>query len=144
MADTPEGSAAIHKGLDRLESWVARNQMRFNTSKCRVWHLGRNSSEYQCRMGHDLLQRSSAEKELGLLVDDRLAMSQQHALMAKEAYRILGCIKRSTASRSREVIHPLYSAWSGLTWYTISISGLSSIKKTGISWRESSERPQRC
>jgi len=65
---------------------------------------------HQYRLGADLLQSSSVEKDLGVLVDDKMTMSQQCALVAKKANGILGCIKRSVASRMREVLLPLYTA----------------------------------
>ena len=50
------------------------------------------------------MERSSTEKDLGVLVDKRLVMSQQCALVAKKVNGLLGCMKKSVASRSREVI----------------------------------------
>ena len=58
----------------------------------------------------DLLERRSAEKKVGALVGNRLAISQQFVLMAKRANSILGCTKKSVASRLREVILALRSA----------------------------------
>ena len=34
VADTLEGFLTVQQDLDRLESWAAINQMRFNKSKC--------------------------------------------------------------------------------------------------------------
>jgi len=69
--------------LHRLESWAQRNLMKFNKGKCRVLHLGRNNPMHQYKLWVDLLEKANG---------------------------ILGCIKKSVASRLREVLLPFYSA----------------------------------
>ncbi|CAM4569227.1 unnamed protein product [Caretta caretta] len=109
VVDTLESRDRIQRDLNKLEDWAKGNLMRFNKYKCRLLHLGRKNPMHRYRLGTEWLSSSSAEKDLGVTVDEKLDISQQYALVAKKANGILGCISRCIASRSRDVIVPLYS-----------------------------------
>jgi len=108
--DTLEGRDAICRDLDELERWACANLMKFNKAKCKVLHVDQVNPKQKYRLGREWIESSPEEKVLGVLADERLNVTWQCMLVAQKANHILACMKRSMASRSREVILPLCSA----------------------------------
>jgi len=108
--DTVEGRDATERDLNRLERGAQLNLMRFNTAKYNVWHWGPRNPTHTYRLGGAVLESSPAEKDLGVLEDEKLHVSQLCALAAWKANGILGSSRKGVASRARELIVPLYSA----------------------------------
>lgn len=63
---------------------------------------------YTYRLGEEKLESSPIGRDLEILVDSKLNMSEQCAPAARKDNCILGCLKHGVASRSRDC--PLYTA----------------------------------
>jgi len=108
--NTLERRDVIQRNFDNLERWACANLMKFDKAKCKVLHMGWGNPKHKYSMGGEWIEGSPEDENLGVLVDEKLNMTQQCVLTAQKAKHILGCINRSVTSRSREEVLPLYSA----------------------------------
>lgn len=67
----------IHQTAESRFRTTYTNKMRFNREKHKVLHLGRKNQRKDYKIGNSWLARRTWEKELSILVDNRLSMNQQ-------------------------------------------------------------------
>jgi len=82
------------------------NLMKFSKDKCKVLHMGRGNPKHKYRRSGEWIKSNPKEKDLAVLVHKQLNMRCQCVLTTQKAKHILGCVKSSVASRSRQGILP--------------------------------------
>ncbi|KAK4326439.1 hypothetical protein Pmani_003041 [Petrolisthes manimaculis] len=93
--------------MSRLDEWSRKWLLNFNAGKCKTMHVGRNNLQADYHLNGTPLQKTTEEKDLGILVSCDLKPSQHVAKVAAKANGRLGIIKRNFI-RDREILVPLY------------------------------------
>ncbi|KAJ7428316.1 hypothetical protein BTVI_00990 [Pitangus sulphuratus] len=111
----PRGLCSPSEGPQQLGGMGREELCEVQQGQVQILHPGRNDPLHQHRLGADWVGSSSVQEDLGVLVDNKLCMRQQCALVAN-ASGIPGCSRKSITSRWREVILPLYLVLVGPYW----------------------------
>ena len=110
IVNTLEDRNKVQNDLDRMKHFTKSNRMKFNRDKCKILHLRKRNQFHSYKIGDTWISKTMSEKDLEIVVDHKLNMSQHCDVATKKANAILGCINRSVFSKSHKVLVPLYSA----------------------------------
>ena len=92
-----------------MEKWSEDWQMKFNTDKCIVMHLGRNHNVSQYALNHKGVKESESERDLGVIIDQNLTFSGHCNKVANNANITLGMIRRTINCKFKSIITRLYT-----------------------------------
>ncbi|KAF4804299.1 DNA repair protein complementing XP-A cell like protein [Turdus rufiventris] len=96
-ADIPEGQDAIQRDLDKLKKCGHRNLTRFNKARFKALQLGQDNPQHWRRLGMNRSEQP-CEKDLEVLMNKKLDMTQPWALPAQRAKRVLAASKAAWAA----------------------------------------------
>ena len=107
--DTPQ---FMQDDLNRADLWAILWGMIFNSKKCHHMHVGENSvvSTYSMGAGENMseIQKVNSEKDLGLIVDDKLKFREHVTRKVNVANRHLGIIFRTFTYMDKELFFDLF------------------------------------
>jgi hypothetical protein len=85
--------------LRRLQEWSERWQLKFNSTKCKVMHLGKRNKMHKYLMMENktlkTLEETVEEKDSGVWTDDQLKFVKHIEKAASKSRQILGLIKKN-------------------------------------------------
>ena len=103
-----DGQSALQRDLTRVQEWADKWKMKFNVGKCKIMHIGNKNPRKVYEMGGTELQTTSAERDLGVTLDDKLDLGKHIKSIVAKANRMLGLIKISFACLDKSMFLNLY------------------------------------
>ena len=76
-------------------------------------HLGRRNPRYEYNMGDRTLETATEEKDLGVIIDEKLKFDKHTEVQANKANKVLGLLRRSFETLDKETLVWLFKALVG-------------------------------
>jgi hypothetical protein len=115
IINNEEDRNELQRDLESLEDWSNKWLLKFNPKKCEVLHLGSNNKKYQYAMKENelrtILDDTTLEKDLGVLISQDLKIAEQCNKAAKKAMRVLGMVRRTCRNLAEATLKILYCSF---------------------------------
>ena len=87
----------LQQSLTNLNCWSVQNNIRFNSSKCKVLTITRKKTPvtYDYKLGTESLTRVDSEKDLGVITSSGLSWELQINCVISKENKMLGVLKRT-------------------------------------------------
>ena len=105
-----EDILALQEDLGRLDEWSEKWQLAFNVDKCKSLHIGARNTHHKYKMNGKGLEHIEEEKDLGVLIDEKLDFHRQAAAAVKKANRVLGLVKRTFSNLDKVPLPLLFTS----------------------------------
>jgi hypothetical protein len=108
---TEKDREELQEALNQLCAWAERWGMEFNVGKCKVMHAGFHNPGFSYEMNGQLLETSSEERDIGVIITSNLKPSAQCAREARTAQGVLSQLVRAFHYRDRHIFLCLYKQY---------------------------------
>ena len=109
-----EGGKELQEDISNLDRWANKWQLSFNSSKCKVMHIGHRNPHISFTMTQENrtveLETSDLEKDIGVHVDNEMKFDRHVEIQCGKANRILGLIRRSFTHIDKDTMKKLYTS----------------------------------
>ena len=104
------GNVTLQNDLNAVLEWANKWKMEFNVDKCKIMHLGHNNPKATYSMGGSNLQETEEERDLGVIIDNKLDFGSHIRNIVSKANKVLGMIRVSFSCLNIPMMYNLYTA----------------------------------
>ena len=126
----------LQQDLNSILSWSEKWQLPFNKSKCKIMHIGSRNPLAEYSMANHKLERTTQEKDLGIMVDDSLLFHAHADMIVARAYQTLAVINRTFLNLDEVILPLIYKAlvrpileYANTVWGPIFIGDMWKVEK---------------
>ncbi len=109
MIQATEDCTKLQEDLDELKRWTEKWLLSFHPEKSQYMRIGRTLVEDKGYSMYTGIKKTTAEKDIGVVIDDKLTFSDHLAEKINKANKIVGLIRRTFVHLEPEIFRPLFT-----------------------------------